>query len=593
MSEGWLSSIVHWLADLYVVSAVLLAFVLLLCTRLDQPARRMTIAHTSLVGLAVLASLTAIPGWPRWTWRSTGQSAIGNAAFPVTGAAGRFTGVGSRTLKREAGRLETLSTPHASATHGVSSLPVDRKPSTRSSHREFFWDFASGIVGSSLRSWRLLLLAVFSSGLAVAALWLLVGAVRAACVYRQAQEATPRLQELLRSVLLEDERAPRLLVSDQIALPVAIGFLRPTILFPEWFVASEPDDLLKTALAHESAHIRNGDLQMLAMCRILLPIFHAQPLFWLLRRQIRFDQETLADAAAASADRTRYAEVLLHWATAATARSFGPDATALGLWERPSQLRRRIALLLDERFAIEQRSPRHWRLFAWCIGGALVLGLSVGTLRSVAPAVHVEPIHGITEPVKGDGESIVFQGRVLDTDGTPFAGAKVFLHYFKDTMAQKPLEPKAITGPDGRFRFTVLKAHFDRAAAEPWNDTPILAVADGFGLGVSDSDEPDANRDVTVRLTRDDVPIHGRVLDLEGRPVAGARIRIQHVATSARGDLTPFLAAARESKLRIYELRSKYLSREFYFTDSFHPIPAAASNTDGRFVVRGIGGSAK
>ena len=280
-------------------------------------------------------------------------------------------------------------------------------------------------------NWKLLFLAVYTPGLILAAFWLMVGAVQAALLCRQGHEAPARLQELLNSVSRAGDRAPRLLVSGQIAHPVAIGVLRPTILLPQRFAASEPEDRLRTALAHEYAHISNGDLGLMAICRVLLPLFHAQPLFWLLRRQIRLDQEVLADAAAASADRTRYAEILLDWARTMTARPASSYAAVLGLWERPSQLRRRIALLLDERFAIEQRSPRRWRMAAWGVGILLVLGLSFASVRPVPGRTEPSQNSG---PAAADGDSITFQGRVLDPDGKPFAGAKVYLHFLRDTM---------------------------------------------------------------------------------------------------------------------------------------------------------------
>ncbi len=260
---------------------------------------------------------------------------------------------------------------------------------------------------------------------------------------------------------------------------------------------------------------------ILTLCRFLLPLFHAQPLFWLLRRQLRLDQEVLADAAAATTDRASYAETLLEWARNISMRPSVSHATAIGLRERPSQLRRRIAILLDSRPVVEARTPRHWHLTAWGIGIALVLGLSLATIRPAVGRIE-NPLTAKAEA--GDKQnSVIFHGRVLDPDGKPFAGAKVYLHFFRDTMGPKSPQQRATTATDGRFRFTVAKAHFRPTEVfEPWNYTPVVAFAEGFGLGVSDSDEPDANRDVTIRLERDDVPIRGRLIDLEGRPVAGA-----------------------------------------------------------------------
>ena len=51
----------------------------------------------------------------------------------------------------------------------------------------------------------------------------------------------------------------------------------------------------------------------------------------------------------------------------------------------------------------------------------------------------------------------------------------------------------------------------------------VAAVAAGYGPDWVALKEPGA--ELTLRLVKDDVPIKGRVLDLEGRPIAGATVR--------------------------------------------------------------------
>ena len=48
-------------------------------------------------------------------------------------------------------------------------------------------------------------------------------------------------------------------------------------------------------------------------------------------------------------------------------------------------------------------------------------------------------------------------------------------------------------------------------------------------------------KDVTVRLVADDIPIEGRILDLEGRPVADAVIDTNEIDDPPGGDLTPWI----------------------------------------------------
>jgi hypothetical protein len=70
-----------------------------------------------------------------------------------------------------------------------------------------------------------------------------------------------------------------------------------------------------------------------------------------------------------------------------------------------------------------------------------------------------------------------------------------------------------------------------------------VAGADGYGCAFAKL-PPGTAGDVTLRLVKDDVPIRGRVLNLEGKPVAGVTVRIDDlVYFPNKGDLTPWLEA--------------------------------------------------
>ena len=106
-------------------------------------------------------------------------------------------------------------------------------------------------------------------------------------------------------------------------------------------------------------------------------------------RALRLDQEVLADVAAADrSGRQQYAEQLVAWARELTARPRPLLPAALGLWEGPSQLRRRVAVLLDERLNIARRCPRAWAVSVTVLLVALAAALSIATVepKSVARA---------------------------------------------------------------------------------------------------------------------------------------------------------------------------------------------------------------
>jgi RNA polymerase sigma factor (sigma-70 family) len=128
--------------------------------------------------------------------------------------------------------------------------------------------------------------------------------------------------------------------------------------------------------------------------------------------------------------------------------------------------------------------------------------------------------------------TVVLSGRVLDPDGKPLADAQLFLwtKAFKD---KKDVAVKTTTSDDGRFRLTVSRADLERNAK-------LVATAKDYGPDWLDSSEIAKGGEVTLRLVKDDVPINGRILDLEGQPVAGASLSVIRVE---QGDLKHFLEA--------------------------------------------------
>jgi protocatechuate 3,4-dioxygenase beta subunit/beta-lactamase regulating signal transducer with metallopeptidase domain len=150
-------------------------------------------------------------------------------------------------------------------------------------------------------------------------------------------------------------------------------------------------------------------------------------------------------------------------------------------------------------------------------------------------------------PIAG-GETITFRGRVLDPDGKPFPGAKLRLEYPRGVNPGPP-GPAFDTSSDsdGQFRFSIPKSEFDTSSRdEPWKYVRIAAVADGFGF-----DEVHLTagheEDVELQLAKD-VPIHGRILDLEGTPVAGATIRVRSVSWNPGEKLDTYMQSLRDGR---------------------------------------------
>jgi RNA polymerase sigma factor (sigma-70 family) len=159
--------------------------------------------------------------------------------------------------------------------------------------------------------------------------------------------------------------------------------------------------------------------------------------------------------------------------------------------------------------------------------------LALGTRLDSAPVTAAGPARADAPP---GAESLEVSGRVLGPDGRPIAGARLSVW---TGAAKKDLSDT--TGKDGRFRVAVRRADLrDRAA--------LVATADGFGPDWLDLDRlPAAGTEAVLKLSRDDVPIVGRLINLEGRPIAGVTVRVRRLEKRVDdGDLDLFIATKRK-----------------------------------------------
>jgi RNA polymerase sigma factor (sigma-70 family) len=218
-------------------------------------------------------------------------------------------------------------------------------------------------------------------------------------------------------------------------------------------------------------------------------------------------------------------------------------------------------------------------------------GLGTVTLRALAAgpadperkeAAAAPPPGGQEAAEEGAKDVLTVRGRVLDPDGKPVAGAKLYVH--DPHLGDKDDAARATSGGDGSFRFTVAKSEMtQRGYPLQALAADVMAVAKGYGCAWAAVGEADARREVTLRLVKD-VPISGRVLDSDGQPVAGAKVRLTSLRAFPGEDLTKMLKAAALADWSAPLLPAKYWGG---------PLPGQAraviTGADGRFRLAGLG----
>jgi len=142
-----------------------------------------------------------------------------------------------------------------------------------------------------------------------------------------------------------------------------------------------------------------------------------------------------------------------------------------------------------------------------------------------------------------DDTPIAVSGRVVTPDGKPLAGAKVFVVYadrspgerfnIRQTIPNCTL--RATAGADGGFHFTFAKSQLDAPLLD-YSQTAVAAVAAGYGLAWTEIGESGKGAELILQLA-EDLPVNGRILDGNGKPVAGAKVIVATVTHVSKEDV--------------------------------------------------------
>jgi RNA polymerase sigma factor (sigma-70 family) len=227
-------------------------------------------------------------------------------------------------------------------------------------------------------------------------------------------------------------------------------------------------------------------------------------------------------------------------------------------------------------------------LCAGLLTAAVAGSLALGPARA-GQGAKASPAASQPQAAAPAAQQATVRGRVVGPDDKPVAGARVYLLRWRLPPRLRTAEdrgpPKvwAETGKDGRFSFTVAQRDLGE----------LFVTAAGYGPGwVIKSGKLQETWPIEdnqlVRLARDDVPVNGRVLDLQGQPVAGATVRVFALKAAPDGNLDKAIKAIKGRSLGQHFLEHEYLSA--YRVDGLaHSFPPIGTDRAGRFQIKGVG----
>jgi RNA polymerase sigma factor (sigma-70 family) len=225
-------------------------------------------------------------------------------------------------------------------------------------------------------------------------------------------------------------------------------------------------------------------------------------------------------------------------------------------------------------------------LAAGLVSGAAALGRQGQAAEEKPPAETAAPPAAAALAPNEQPMPSEITGRVVDPDGRPLGGAQV--HLIAQTFVlPKPLHVQTTSGADGGFRL-VVKEPTATGADTPYWSVQLLATAQGFGFALQSQSALQSASGITLRLARDDVPIRGRVVDLQGKPIAGVAIEVESVGIPRATDLTPWLGALAANPRDAMPIEHQFLE-ELYLRSIGSLFPRQTTDAEGRFAIRGVG----
>jgi beta-lactamase regulating signal transducer with metallopeptidase domain/protocatechuate 3,4-dioxygenase beta subunit/peroxiredoxin len=553
--------------------------------------QRRVLARSAL-GNACLAGLLVLPvaSWAMPRMRVAVLPAPGPASVQVPSPT---LGIPTPREDGESDHLPTVASPALLP----AIVPGETPPITRSLHD----DSRRTMIAPPIRVEKLgasgLVLGVYLTGVGLMVLRLAVSLTAIARLRRRCEPVAEPAWSSARdrwSHWLGIDRRVVLLASDQISIPIVVGWLRPAIILPRSLVGTTVPGLMDAILLHELSHARRGDFGWNLVFKLVQALYWPHPLIWPMGRILRGVREQACDdlCVFAMGGAPAYRDSLIAVASGLVRR---PEP-ALGLaMAHATKLARRLSWIDRTRGASRclPRWPARLAIAATVVILAGLLGsIELARAKTKAGGGTQQPPARSDEKSKVDanGPPPAIEVTVVAKDtGKPLEGATV-----RSTMDLVDLDWKSDRA--GRVRIDLSKRLLqDSLNLDVWADG---YVQQRHFFAQNDARSPRIPPRITIELLPGEQTLGGNVVDEAGRPIAGVKVAIWgYLGAKKETHELAYLVDARTDQqgqwrcrcLREMTFAFLYLDHPEYLSDdAYHsrkhgqPMPSGTAQPDER-----------
>ena len=363
-----------------------------------------------------------------------------------------------------------------------------------------------------------LLLTLWLSGIAILIFRLSIGYSRIWAIVRRARPASDGIHDECRRVAQAIDCGKRVTVlqTTGIQSPLLCGIVRPRVLLPERMCNESYRHDLTGILAHELTHLRSRDIHWNVVLQLISIVLWFHPLAWWIRKAHLAACELVCDAVSATlvGNVDNYCRTLARVAVDAWTVAPEPGIAMA----RTSAITRRLNALKTRVFHL----PLRYQYVISLAIASLLTAATFGALQLAfaEPLTPEEPAPAPSQPDPAPpNESI--RVRVLDPDGNPLPDAEVQASIWtKQKRFQKNRKYK--TDANGVAPVELPRTY---AIVRLWaRKKPFVTMFSHWEKNelAGGGKLPD---EYTISLERA-VTASGRIIDAEGKPVAGVTIEV-------------------------------------------------------------------